>query len=100
MTVRPNRRPADAALCSWTSPTTARRGRSTTSSCSGPTSWSPRSLEAGATSREVYLPGGLGWTNAWSGETYDGGEAIQQDAPLHEIPVYLRDGATVPVAGA
>jgi alpha-D-xyloside xylohydrolase len=56
--------------------------------------------EAGARSREVYLPAGSRWTHAWSGETYDGGEAIQQDAPLHEIPVYLRDDATVPVAGA
>jgi alpha-D-xyloside xylohydrolase len=56
--------------------------------------------EAGSRSREVYLPGGSRWTHVWSGETFAGGEAIQQAAPLHEIPVYLRDGAAVPVAGA
>jgi alpha-glucosidase (family GH31 glycosyl hydrolase) len=30
--------------------------------------------------------------------THDGGEVIEQDAPLDEIPVYLRDDAEVPLA--
>jgi alpha-D-xyloside xylohydrolase len=55
--------------------------------------------EGGARSRAVYLPAGTPWTHAWSGRVHDGGTLIDQDAPLHEIPVYLRDGATVPVAG-
>jgi alpha-D-xyloside xylohydrolase len=45
------------------------------------------------------LPAGARWTHAWSGRTYDGGMVIEEDAPLGEIPVYLRDGASVPVAG-
>jgi alpha-D-xyloside xylohydrolase len=54
---------------------------------------------AGARRREVYLPAGSRWTHAWSGEEHEGGRAIEAAAPLHEIPVYLRDGAAVPVAG-
>ena len=56
-------------------------------------------LEAGARRRQVYLPVGARWTHAWSGRTYDGGRVIEEGAPLGEIPVYLRDGASVPVAG-
>ena len=56
-------------------------------------------LEAGARRRQVYLPMGARWTHAWSGRTYDGGMVIEEDAPLGESPVYLRDGASVPVAG-
>ncbi|GAA0262839.1 glycoside hydrolase family 31 protein [Cryptosporangium japonicum] len=56
-------------------------------------------LEAGARSRPVYLPAGARWTHAFSGEVFDGGTTIEADAPLEQIPVYLRDGAAVPVAG-
>jgi alpha-D-xyloside xylohydrolase len=55
--------------------------------------------EAGARSRAVYLPASGSWTHAWSGQAHAGGSEIRQDAPLDEIPVYLRDGASVPVAG-
>jgi alpha-D-xyloside xylohydrolase len=55
-------------------------------------------LEAGGRSREVYLPPGTRWTHAWSGRTYDGGTVVREAAPLEEIPVYLREGADVPVA--
>jgi alpha-D-xyloside xylohydrolase len=55
--------------------------------------------EAGARSRPVYLPASARWTHAWSGREHDGGGVIEEAAPLSEIPVYLRDGATVPVAG-
>jgi alpha-D-xyloside xylohydrolase len=55
-------------------------------------------LEAGARQREVYLPPGARWTHAWSGMDHDGGAAIVEEAPLAQIPVYLRDGAKVPVS--
>jgi alpha-D-xyloside xylohydrolase len=55
-------------------------------------------LEAGSRGREVYLPPGTRWTHAWSGRTYDGGTVVQEAAPLNEIPVYLREGADVPIA--
>jgi alpha-D-xyloside xylohydrolase len=54
-------------------------------------------LEAGARRRNVYLPAGAQWTHAWSGRVYEGGTVVDENAPLHEIPVYLRDGADVPV---
>ena len=56
-------------------------------------------LFASARSRSVYLPAGTRWTHAWSGRVYEGGTIVDEDAPLHEIPVYLREGASVPVAG-
>lgn len=56
-------------------------------------------LHAGARSRAVYLPAGATWTDAWTGEVHGGGTVIEADAPLERIPVFLRDGAAVPVAG-
>lgn len=55
-------------------------------------------LEAGARSRRVYLPAGCRWTHAFTGEVLEGGVEIEQSATLEEIPVYLRNGAPVPVA--
>ncbi|GHO62705.1 family 31 glucosidase [Ktedonobacter sp. SOSP1-52] len=54
-------------------------------------------LTEGARSRGVYLPAGTTWTDAWSGETFEGGHYITAEAPLERIPVYLRDGADVPI---
>ncbi len=45
-----------------------------------------------ARSREVYLPTGAKWVNAWTGETFEGGQTIAVDAPIEQIPVFLRDG--------
>ncbi|MDT0319195.1 glycoside hydrolase family 31 protein [Streptomyces millisiae] len=55
--------------------------------------------EAGATSREVYLPAGATWTCAWTGETRPGGATVVLDAPLDRIPLLLRDEARLPIAG-
>lgn len=56
-------------------------------------------LHAGARSRDVYLPAGTAWTDAWTGQKLSGGEHVTADAPLTRIPVYLREGARVPIAG-
>jgi alpha-D-xyloside xylohydrolase len=56
-------------------------------------------LEAGATSRTLYLPDGATWTDAWTGATRAGGQWIDADAPLARIPLYLRDGAELPIQG-
>jgi alpha-D-xyloside xylohydrolase len=53
--------------------------------------------EAGARGRSVYLPKGSRWTHVWSGREYAGGGLVEEAAPLSEIPVYVRDGATVPL---
>jgi alpha-D-xyloside xylohydrolase len=49
-------------------------------------------LYEGAVSREVYLPEGSNWTDARTGRIFEGGQTIHVEAPLSEIPVYLRDG--------
>jgi alpha-D-xyloside xylohydrolase len=41
-------------------------------------------------SREVYLPAGVEWTDAWTGKKIHGGQAITADAPIEHIPVYIR----------
>ncbi len=55
-------------------------------------------LEAGASSRKVYLPAGASWTDAWTGKVYEGGAEIDADAPIDIIPLFLRDGAKLPIA--
>jgi alpha-D-xyloside xylohydrolase len=54
-------------------------------------------LREGARSRELYLPAGTNWTDAWTDETFDGGQWIAADAPLERIPLYLRGGASLPI---
>jgi alpha-D-xyloside xylohydrolase len=46
----------------------------------------------GARSREVYLPSGTDWTNAWTGEQVSGGIKLMIDAPIEYIPVFVRSG--------
>ena len=51
----------------------------------------------GARSREVYLPAGTPWKDAWTGQVYQGGQVIHADAPLEKIPLYLRGAASLPI---
>lgn len=53
-------------------------------------------LELGMRKRNVYLPEGNNWKNVWSGETYEGGQSVEADAPLDKIPVFIREGAAFP----
>lgn len=53
-------------------------------------------LDAGATSRRVYLPAGR-WWDYWSGRTVDGGRFVTADAPIERIPLYVKDGAMLPM---
>jgi alpha-D-xyloside xylohydrolase len=53
--------------------------------------------EEGARSRSVYLPLGARWTEAWTGEDLLGGQRVEAQAPLDRIPLYLRDGAKLPI---
>ncbi len=46
----------------------------------------------GARKRRVYLPAGAVWVDASYGETYEGGQFVEVDAPLDTLPVFLRDG--------
>lgn len=47
------------------------------------------------TKRSVYLPKGASWKHYWSGRIYEGGLTIEIEAPLSEIPFFLRDGQDI-----
>jgi alpha-D-xyloside xylohydrolase len=49
-------------------------------------------VEYQARSREVYLPAGVDWMDAWTGEQYPGGTRQVFDAPIDHIPVFVRAG--------
>jgi len=55
--------------------------------------------EPGATTRHVYLPKGK-WYNFWTGESLEGGRAIDTPAPLAEMPLFVRAGSIVPMGPA
>jgi len=65
--------------------------------CFGPSVLVAPVTELGARSRRVYLPAGATWTDPWSGQTSKGGVWLDAAAPLERIPVYLRDGARLPL---
>ena len=53
-------------------------------------------IKPGAVSRSVYLPGGTGWMDFWTGTHYRGGQTITAAAPVEKIPLFIRDGAIIP----
>jgi alpha-D-xyloside xylohydrolase len=48
--------------------------------------------EEGARHREVYLPAGARWRDAWTGTACPGGSRVTAPAPLDTIPAYVREG--------
>jgi alpha-D-xyloside xylohydrolase len=56
-------------------------------------------LEHGARAWDVYLPAGATWTDAWTGDGYSGGQTVTVEAPIERIPLFLRDGAQLPIQG-
>ena len=54
-------------------------------------------MDAGVESRSVYLPAGASWTDAWTGKVYEGGQTIEAAAPIDVIPLFLKDGAKLPI---
>lgn len=53
-------------------------------------------IHASGLSRPVTFPAGR-WTNLWNGKTITGGVTNVVETPMDEMPVYLREGAIVPV---
>jgi alpha-D-xyloside xylohydrolase len=54
-------------------------------------------LYEGDRERLVYLPKSSTWTDAWTGKACTSGSEIKAAAPLERIPLYLRDGARLPI---
>jgi alpha-glucosidase (family GH31 glycosyl hydrolase) len=53
-------------------------------------------FERGASSRRLYLPGGV-WHDFWTGDRLEGGREITKTVDLETIPLYVRAGAIVPL---
>jgi len=52
--------------------------------------------EKGKTKHSLYLPAGEKWIDAWDKEkVYTGGKNITVDAPLHKMPIFIREGSTI-----
>ncbi len=60
----------------------------------GPSLWVAPVLEADAREREVTLPDG-DWIDFWTGRQIAGGGTVLASAPLHRIPVWVRNGALI-----
>ncbi|MBQ8160185.1 MAG: family 31 glucosidase [Clostridia bacterium] len=54
-------------------------------------------MEPGVSERQVYLPRGATWRDAFTGKTYPGGQTVTVPAPLSVIPVLMRDGKDYPI---
>lgn len=48
-------------------------------------------------SREVYLPKQKGWYDFYTGTYHAGGQTIVADAPYDKIPVFIPEGAILPI---
>ena len=57
-------------------------------------------LEPGTKTRSVYLPAGCTWYD-WNDKckTYSGGQTIEVPVELATIPLFVREGAVIPMAG-
>ena len=54
--------------------------------------------QKGQRTQEVYLPAGAKWRDAWHPDkVYDGGQTITVNAELHQIPIFIRVGADLPI---
>jgi len=54
-------------------------------------------VEPGRSTREVYLPAGIGWYDFWSGAGYDGGQTVALEAPPERTPLLAREGSAIPL---
>lgn len=54
-------------------------------------------MEAGADKISVYLPKGAVWMNIWTKKTWEGGQSIEVETPLDQMPLFVRDGFVLDV---
>lgn len=53
--------------------------------------------EPAKTERTVILPKGVNWINYWTGQTVDGGQAVQTHASIGQIPLFVKAGSIIPM---
>ena len=54
-------------------------------------------IEAGASSRSVYLPADTAWYDFWTGARVQGGKRVTKATPLAVMPLYVRAGSILPL---
>jgi len=54
-------------------------------------------VEAGQSTRDVYLPAGARWVSYWSGEVFEGAQTVTLPAPFEQPVVLLREGSVIPL---
>ncbi|MDD3338674.1 MAG: glycoside hydrolase family 31 protein [Lachnospiraceae bacterium] len=54
----------------------------------------------GITTQKVYLPNGTGWYHQENKQWFEGGRAYEIDAPIAWQPVFIREGAILPLSKA
>jgi alpha-D-xyloside xylohydrolase len=52
-------------------------------------------LHLGERERSLYLPAGVRWVYAWTGQVFAGGQTLTLPAPLQQIPVLLKEGSAL-----
>jgi alpha-glucosidase len=52
-------------------------------------------IKDGVRKQELYLPKG-NWYHYWTSDIFDGGKSVEVDAPLQQIPIFIREGAIIP----
>jgi len=50
-----------------------------------------------ARTREIYFPEACGWYDFYSGKHFTGGQRIIAEAPYERLPLYIREGAILPI---
>lgn len=50
-----------------------------------------------ARKRNVYFPAGSNWFDFYTGKYITGGQQVSVDAPYEHIPLFIREGAIIPV---
>lgn len=50
-----------------------------------------------ARKREVYLPAGTNWYDFYTGKQLLGGQTLQADAPYGRLPLFIPEGAIIPI---
>ena len=50
--------------------------------------------------RDVYLPESVNWYDFRTGKYFKGGQTIKAEAPLDEIPLYIKAGSIIPMGPA
>ena len=52
-------------------------------------------VKKGKTTQKLYLPKGL-WYHYWSGASFNGNQKITIEAPLSQIPIFIKAGSIIP----